>query len=283
MREDMSRVIMERPRIIDSIERKGRCRSLEDLPKQQGMRRSQRERGGYKMLNENLAPLRRFLERQVGRPWGKVYSEIAQRLRVYSTVQQHVRDHLSDFVATRPRRGASDCRRSTRNEDGQSLWYQPLYVDPKDGILKRTDKLPEIKARRQRAAQRSRRLPPIDRIALALERELRRIAGIWYEVALAPLPDPEYRVITGLQKVPLKRYHRNSPAVEMEMTVRRLVTRSVIDCTTGRSIPAGPEIDEEPAWKEYRRSHPDRRYAVSKRQLSRKQLRRHGVELRATT
>ena len=63
MREDMSRVIVERPRIIDSIERKGRCRSLEDLPKQQGMRRSQRERGGYKMLNENLAPLRRFLER----------------------------------------------------------------------------------------------------------------------------------------------------------------------------------------------------------------------------
>jgi hypothetical protein len=277
MREDMSRVIVERPRIIDSIEGKGRCRSLEDLPKQQGMRRSQRERGGYKMLNENLAPLRRFLERQVGRPWGKVYSEIAQRLRVDSTVQQHVRDHLSDFVATRPRRGISDWRRSTRNEDGQSLWYQPLYVDPKDGILKRTDRLPEIKARRHRAAERSRWLPPIDRIELAFDRELHCMAGIWYEVALAPLPDPEYRLITGLQKVPLKRYDRNSPTVEMEMTVRRLVTPSVIDCTTGRSIPAGPEIDEESAWKEYRRSYPHRRYAVSKRQLSRKELRRHGV------
>jgi hypothetical protein len=273
MREDMSRVIVERPRIIDSMGRKARSRSLDDLPRQEGMRRSQRERGGYKMLNENLAPLRRFLERQVGRPWDKVYSEIAERLRIDSTVQQHVRDHLRDFVATRPRRGI--CAWYTPR--GESLWHQPLYVDPRDGILKRTDRLPEAKARRRRDAERSRRKPPTDRIELSSARELRRVDGIWYEITLAPLPRPEYRSFTELRKVALKRYQRNSPVIEMEVNVHRLISPAVLDVVTGRSIPVGPEIDEETAWREYQRGYPDRRYAISKRQVPKKELRRHGL------
>jgi hypothetical protein len=48
MREDMAKVIVERPRIVDYRSRKGRDRPLDELPKQLGMRRSQRERGGYK-------------------------------------------------------------------------------------------------------------------------------------------------------------------------------------------------------------------------------------------
>jgi hypothetical protein len=214
MREDMAKVIVERPRIIDSFVHKGRVRPLDELPKQLGMRRSQRERGGYKMLNENLAPLRRFLERQVGRPWDKVYSEIAARLRVDNTVQQHVRDHLEDFVATRPRRGISPWYRYS---DG--LWYQPLYVDSRDGILKRTDRLPEVRKRRD---ARKREKPPVERIELASLRELSRIRGIWYDVTLEFLP--EY-----------------------------LITPN----------------------------HPERRYIVAKRQLSKKELRRHGLENRS--
>jgi hypothetical protein len=271
MREDMARVIVERPRIIDSITRKGRNRPLEEYPKQLGMRRSQRERGGYKVLNENLSPLRRFLERQVGRPWDKVFSEVAERLRVDSTVQQHVRDHLRDFVATRPRRGISVWYRP----GGETLWHQPLYVDPHDGILKRTDRLLEERVRRRREAERKRQQPPPERVELAIDRELRRMAGVWYEVKLTPLPEPEYHLVTELQKVPRKRYHRNSPLVEMGIAVRRLTSPAVFDVASGRSIPVGPVVDTEIAWAEYRRDHPGRRYAVAKRQLSRKELRRH--------
>jgi hypothetical protein len=274
MREDMSRVIVERPRIIDSVGRKGRARPLEDLPVHEGMRRSQRERGGYKTLNENLAPLRRFLGRQVGRPWDKVYSEIAERLRVDSTVQQHVRDHLRDFVATRPRRGICP---GYRERDGEFLWYQRLYVDPRDGILKRTDRLPEEKARRRREAARSRRQRPADRIELSSTRELRRVAGIWYDITLAPLPQPEYRSSIELRKVALKRYQKNSPTIEMRVNVRRLISPAVFDLVTGRSIPLGPQADEELAWRDYRRNYPDRRYATAKRQLSKKELRRRGL------
>lgn len=143
MRADMSRVIVERPR-RGGFNRRGRPSPLEDLPTHEGMRRPHVRSGGAKELNENLSPLRRYLERQVGRPWNKVYSEIAAHLRADNTVQQHVRDHLHNFVAIRPRRRHASyfTYPGGHREPFARLWYQPLYVDERDGILKRTDRLP---------------------------------------------------------------------------------------------------------------------------------------------
>jgi hypothetical protein len=80
-----------------------------------------------------------------------------------------------------------------------------------------------------------------------------------------------------LRKVPLKPYWRGSPVIEMEVTIRRLATTAVRDTVSGQANPAGPDVDEDAAWRAYCRSHPDRRYAVGKRQLARKELRRHGL------
>lgn len=91
------------------------------------------------------------------------------------------------------------------------------------------------------------------------------------------MPDPEFRAFQEKRKVPLKRFVRGSPVVELEMTVRRLATPAVTDIVTGALVQVGPEIDEERAWAEYRRTHPDRRYGVSKRALSRRELRCHGL------
>lgn len=135
MRDDMARVIVERPRIPDRGARKGRSLPLDQLPAHEGMRRPHIRYWGGKELNENLAPLRRYLARQVGRPWDKIYSEIAAHLSVDSAVQQHVRDHLQDFVAIKPRR----LRGWGHQQDG--LWWQPFYVDPVSGLLKRTAKV----------------------------------------------------------------------------------------------------------------------------------------------
>jgi len=153
MREDMSRVIVERPRLGGGRTRKGRARRSEDLPKQEGIRRPYMRSCDWKELNENLAPLRRYLERQVGRPWDKVYSEISRHLRVDNAVQQHVRDHLSDFVAIKPRRRSGAVYGFGGKGPSDRLWYQLLYVDPKDGLLKRTDRLPEVKALRRAQAE----------------------------------------------------------------------------------------------------------------------------------
>src|SRR6266540_4244860 len=101
MRPDMSKVIVERPRLgsRDKGKAKGRKRELQreglDSRRCEGMKRL---KGGTKILNEHLGPLRRYLESQVGRPWDKVFSEICAHIDRNSPVQDHVRDHVEDYV-----------------------------------------------------------------------------------------------------------------------------------------------------------------------------------------
>lgn len=272
MREDMAHVLVERPRIKAFSSRKGRRRALDDLPKHEGMRRGNAERGDTKHLNENLAPLRRYLESQVGRPWSKVYSEIAAHLRVDSTVQQHVRGHLRDFVAIAPRRNLSGWRAPI---DG-GLWWQRLYVDPVTGLLCRTDRLPEAKARRR--ARRAKPAPPIEHVSLGDDRELRLLAGVWYELTMTPLPEPVYRVRRETRKLPLVPYSSRTRFFEADMNIGRLITPPVRDAACGAMIEAGPAIDDAESWATYRRERPDRRYAAGKRVLSRRELRHYGLK-----
>jgi hypothetical protein len=260
----MAKIIVERPRKIDSAKRQGRSLPDEVLPKTIGLRRHVQESGGFKMLNENLAPLRRYLDRQVGRPWNMVYSEIAANLKVTSTVQQHVRDHLKDFVQLYP---SAEVRQYTWRE---RRWFQPFYVDRRDGLLKRTETLAWAKALDRRSAPAT----VDDRVAVDDRRELRRLGGIWFEIRLAALPDPEYRAVARPEPLaalgPPTRKGR-------EVVVRQLVTAAVHDIVSGQAVCAGPELDEPRAWAAYRKARPDRRYAVNKRQLSRAELRRHGL------
>lgn len=97
MRSDMSKVLVERPRLGRSWAKANQGdrfpRNLEDSPK-----RAPKCPDKTKGLNENLGPLKRYLRSQVGRKWDDVYSDISKHLRPSNPVQQHVRDHLKDFV-----------------------------------------------------------------------------------------------------------------------------------------------------------------------------------------
>jgi len=61
-------------------------------------------------------------------------------------VQQHLRGHLTDFVALDPRPriysvyeiDPTIMHRSAKRRI-ESVWRQPLYVDAVDGILKRSE------------------------------------------------------------------------------------------------------------------------------------------------
>jgi len=268
MREDMAHVVVERPRLKPFKIRKGRSVSLEDMPSHVGMRRGHALHGDRKELNENLAPLRRYLEKQVGRPWNKVYSEIACHLRIDSAIQQHVRDHIGDFVAVKPRRIANGWLFS-------HVWWQPLYVDSATGLLCRTDRLAEEKARRQ--ARLNRPAPPIEHVPLGKDDELRLIDGQWYHVKLAPLPEAVYRVRREVQTRHRSPYSMRRHTYEVEVDVRRLTTPDVWDVVEKQFIPVGPKFDDEKNWREYRRGHPSTTYAVAKRTLSNRELRRHGL------
>lgn len=191
MRRDMPKVLVERPRGgAGKLKKRRPVRDGDCEPTRIGLARDARERGGRKWLDENLAPLRRYLEAQVGRPWNKVWAELCEHLKVSNAVQQHVRDHVPDYVAHR-----------TSWVDGE-LWvnerfgFRPLrrsrvrlYVDPGSGLLRRN---PHRAARgaawRQRAAAeraalaaRMRVLGPLRQLHLLRD-------GAWWEVTLAPLP-----------------------------------------------------------------------------------------------
>jgi hypothetical protein len=150
MRKDMAKVIVERPRQGHKERyqpvRHARKHDLsEDAPTKEGMKRPHVMYYGGKQLNENLNPLRRFIHSKIGHRWDDVYSEINEHLRVTSTVQAHIRQHLRDFISTKIR----------YDEYGQ-LWdmgryYNPslmrkgdLYVDI-DGVIKSFRKQPKVK------------------------------------------------------------------------------------------------------------------------------------------
>jgi hypothetical protein len=90
MRSDMAKKLVERPR-YPGRKRKGRARPLEELPLHEPMSMGR----GSKGFGENLAPLRRFLERRIGQPWDRVYGEIRTRLSPASAVHMHVLQHLA--------------------------------------------------------------------------------------------------------------------------------------------------------------------------------------------
>ena len=193
MRDDMAKVIVQRPRIGGEKVTKGRTpRDLENLPARKGLRRAVQEAGDWKELNENLAPLRRYLASQVGRPWNKVWSEICANLRPTSTVQQHVRDHVFDFVAIRNLRvsgGEFYVGGGWRGPVPLAKSRYELWVDPRSGILRRNrgrDRYRKARVDREKDHEKKLRLRMV-----TVSEELQYHClddGGWWEVKLAPVP-----------------------------------------------------------------------------------------------
>jgi hypothetical protein len=191
MRKDMPKVIVERPRRGNPKRaRPGRAVPLEDADG--GPLRARKppvRKQKTKRLNENLAPLKRYLAAQIGRPWSKVYSEIAENLKPSNTVQQHVRDHVEDFVAITCRMRAGQVFTASRRLGGEaplSQDWRKLYVHPRTGLLRRNEKAVTWKeSRRLReaaiAAERAARMREIAPLV-----QLHRLDdGVWWEVRLA--------------------------------------------------------------------------------------------------
>lgn len=103
MRKDIGKVITERPRAHsgDKTTRKGYKKQLG----KEGLDRVKREpikamKGDSREFTDVLGPLVGFLNKNVGRPWDKIFSEICEVLPAKGGVSiSHARDHLFRFVA----------------------------------------------------------------------------------------------------------------------------------------------------------------------------------------
>lgn len=184
MRHDMAKVIVERPR-RGGWKRGKALRDDFDGPMQQGIRRPHVDRKG---LNENLAPLIRFLRSRVGKHWSKVYSEISEHLRAENAVQQHVRDHLNDFVAVQT---ALRNSKIVVHREGWRSGPEPLtesfcrfYVHPVSGVLHANKYRDEQMRRRAATRQQKDESVRARRIDLGPMRQLHKLKGCWFAVEL---------------------------------------------------------------------------------------------------
>lgn len=239
MRDDMAKVIVERPRRGGGVKYPRHAASWqrttpEDWPRRQAMRSCWGDHYWWfrKSLNENLAPLWRFLRSRCGRPWDAVYSEISARIDASSAVQLHVLQHLWQDVCVntrvRPRDGAVCDSKGLPLRDW-ARWRRPLfYVHPVTRALCVNE--PPPRRWPGAGAGDERDVVPKD-----ASHQYRRINGIWYELTLAPIP-------------------RNGAAELWDMVHRKTVNF----LTNREAIHCGGQ------WC----------YAVAKRQLNKREIRR---------
>ena len=141
MRADMFKVVVERPRwgASHAVSPKLK-RSPHPDTHHIGLKRHAHIGAAYsKMLNENLAPLVRFLRSRRGQRWNAVFSEICATLDTGSTVKMHVRQHIEDYVLTRisiGRAGEWMFEGEVLGRSNCRFRRRAFFVDPRDGILK---------------------------------------------------------------------------------------------------------------------------------------------------
>ena len=147
MRDDMDRVLIERPR-YDSHrrhpERRRQRRFDEDSPRMVPVSR----RGGSRYLSDLLGPLRRFLVTRCGSRWDAVHSELRAGLKPRSTLHLHVLEHLERMVYTdvvmidgAPWSQSWGCPRPLTDYN-----HHTFFVDPRDGLLRLAPPLQRTKA-----------------------------------------------------------------------------------------------------------------------------------------
>lgn len=101
--------------------------------------------GGSKSFNDNLPPLIRFLNSQVGKNWDGVYARLSRRLDKSTVSGLHVFQHLEDMLATKVEIVRSGKRTAIIGHmpfGGRRALYSTekrpaFYVHPRNGVLMR--------------------------------------------------------------------------------------------------------------------------------------------------
>jgi hypothetical protein len=150
--------------------------NFENAPSKQGMRRPYRER---KQFDEYLNPLKRFLYKQVNRPWDKVYSELMQSLHGGNTIMQHVKQHLFSYVELKIEYVNNVPYYRSPYYGLRLMQAGTMYVD-KQGILRKARKTKEKIKHKDNA-----------RVMINPLEDYIKINNVWYHVWFAVLPEAE--------------------------------------------------------------------------------------------
>lgn len=173
MRPDMKEVIIERPRggSRGKINLKLKKPSVE-YDDNGPTKMSARKILGWDKREQNdvLGPLRRYLRKQVGRPWNDIWSEICRNNKDF------MGDHLKRHIDYEVERNLFIEDGKLFRDNGRPFWdfVDTLYVDPVTGILCLYKAKPK------------RRLSKVKKTIYSYEGKLyhKHSDGLWYEVTV---------------------------------------------------------------------------------------------------
>jgi len=191
MRKDMDKLLVTTPRVgsgwkngeVKEHRRKSREGDYDNLPSYSSMKPKSRHWDARKQLNEYLNPLVRYLAKNCGRPWDKVYSEICENMDRRGIVQDHIFQHLFDYV---------ECNPIFRDGKPHSTGYGGLHPLYKSGWTFYVDRKGTLREPKHRRPPYEKRVPPNlvktdDDSVFYLKRE----DGTWFMVSLEDWPSDD--------------------------------------------------------------------------------------------
>ena len=128
----------------------------------------------------HLAPLRRYLRAQVGRPWNDVYSDVCHTFQGVVSNGDRLTNYIDWDVELNVRVRTDDGELIT--ERGYSVGGNTLYVHPETGILTLSPTTPR---------RRWKNKPRFEMVAIDNEHKLVNVDGLWFVVTLATIPGVE--------------------------------------------------------------------------------------------
>lgn len=181
MRKDMGKIITEKPRRGSSARNAKTRMSIKwkgqegdyDIPQKQSSSRYRVHGYNAKEFTDVLGPLYRYLDKQVGRPWNKVYSELCAFLDKRKVTHAHVFTHIDSYVEKDVYKGTDGLWHSRPYGgiigDSYGRAGSGLYVNPKSGLICR-----------QMVKAKERKKDDIDEIKIDDRNKYCRLEGIWY-------------------------------------------------------------------------------------------------------
>jgi len=146
MRDDMAKVVTERPRRGHGNASKKTTGpriwrfdpdTEYDEPSRLPVARGRQYGYEAKEFSDLINPLRRFLRSCIGKPWKRVHSELSRKLDRRSVTGSHIWDHVNAEIETDCYVGADRLAYSNRRRYlNTEIPVDGLYVHPRTGLIR---------------------------------------------------------------------------------------------------------------------------------------------------
>lgn len=233
MRSDMKKVVVERPRWGSRVRNQKFGKKLRYIPGHDYEEEPRKARGFEsfhdgvgKLFTDVLGPLYRYLDRNVGRPWNKIYSEMCASLDKRKTTGRHIFQHVEQMVERDCYVGEDGKVRYNRYRswifggDG-SQEVRGFYVHPRTGLLCLAPRETRREWKRKlMGAQRE-----VTRLYLDNNIGYQKHEGIWYRVKLSRIVVGFKDPITQVQDIFLKQKVRLKWGVNWVATEKKQCNR----------------------------------------------------------